>query len=207
MANDRERDSGSTDSTTVRLERSLNKVREGDQAAKAECLEVIRQRLVVLASRMYFRSPNLRQRFQAEDLLQESLIRLWRAMEGTVPASIADFMGFAAIQMRRALIDLIRSDAGRYVSRPVTRAQGEPVDSCDTTCGSPDELAVWSEFHIAVEQLPDPYRTVFDLLYYHELSQAEVAGIMNVSVRQVQRYWREARLKVRTTLDGSFPRF
>ncbi|MFO0844469.1 MAG: hypothetical protein U0797_19080 [Gemmataceae bacterium] len=40
----------------------------------------------------------------------------------------------------------------------------------------PQRLAGWSEFHAAIEKLPAEEREVFDLLWYHELPQAEAAG-------------------------------
>ena len=90
--------------------------------------------------------------------------------------------------------------------RPVIQGGGGAVeDHSDDARNAPEELASWSEFHLVAGQLPEPHRTAFDLLFYHELPQAEVASQMSVSIRQVQRYWSEARLKLCQMLDGAFP--
>jgi RNA polymerase sigma-70 factor (ECF subfamily) len=70
---------------------------------------------------------------------------------------------------------------------------------------SPDDLACWSEFHEAADRLPEPERTAFDLLYYHELPQIEVAGLMHVSERQLRRYWQSARRELHRVLEGMLP--
>jgi hypothetical protein len=41
---------------------------------------------------------------------------------------------------------------------------------------SPEELERWTEFHCQVEALPAEGREVFDLLWYHELTQEEAAA-------------------------------
>jgi RNA polymerase sigma-70 factor (ECF subfamily) len=123
-------------------------------------------------------------------------------------------MGLAALQIRRALCDLARDHFGREHGvngfgdrRPVvngTNGHSFEQHPSDSTW-HPEELACWSEFHAAVDRLPEPERTAFDLLYYHDLPQAEVAGLMNVSERQVRRYWQAARRKLHDLLDGLLP--
>jgi RNA polymerase sigma-70 factor (ECF subfamily) len=61
----------------------------------------------------------------------------------------------------------------------------------------------WSEFHEAIERLPDNEREVFELLWYHELPQEEVANLVGLSVRQVKRIWRAAKLRLHDELRGA----
>ena len=65
-----------------------------------------------------------------------------------------------------------------------------------------EELTKWTEFHQAVERLPENLRTVFDLLWYQELSQAEAATIMQTSERTIQRRWLDARLTLHKQLGS-----
>jgi RNA polymerase sigma factor (sigma-70 family) len=89
----------------------------------------------------------------------------------------------------------------------VGHVNGHSFDDHPADAGSaPDELACWSEFHAAAERLPEPERTVFDLLYYHELPPAEVAEVMEVSERQVRRYWQSARRALHRMLEGYLPK-
>jgi RNA polymerase sigma-70 factor (ECF subfamily) len=56
-----------------------------------------------------------------------------------------------------------------------------------------------------VETLPANEREVFEMLWYHELSQEEVAQLVGLSVRQVKRIWRSAKLRLHDHLFGESP--
>jgi RNA polymerase sigma factor (sigma-70 family) len=201
--------------TTIRIQRCLLRLARQDAAARAELLEHARRRLTLLADRMFAKFPMLHRREEAEDVFQEAMVRLWQSLEEVGPTTVAGFMGLATLQMRRALRDLARRHFGRHKGtaedpgrhRAVTGIQGltfddEPGDST----WHPDALACWSEFHAAAERLPEPERTAFDLLYYHELSQTDVANLMQVSARQVRRYWQTARRELHRQLEGILPK-
>jgi RNA polymerase sigma-70 factor (ECF subfamily) len=51
--------------------------------------------------------------------------------------------------------------------------------------------------------LPDEEREVVNLLWYDELTQEEVATVLNVSLRTVKRRWQSARLKLAEALGSS----
>lgn len=199
--------------TTVRIERCLARLRTDDAAVRGELLEYARRRLELLAERMFTRFPRLHPHEETADLLQEAMLRLWRSLEEVGPTTVASFMGLAALQMRRALFDLARTHFGRERGgdqpndrRIVSANNGHSFERhpADSTW-SPDELACWSEFHQAADALPEPERTAFDLLYYHELLQPEVAELMQVSERQVRRYWQSARRELHRVLEGMLP--
>ena len=201
-------------STTFHLERCLQRLRECDDTARAELLQFARRRLKILADRMFLRFPLLYAREQSDDLLQEAMLKLWQSLDQVSPMTVAGFMGLAAAQMRRALADLARRHFGREnelndmgsFNRPIILNGDSAVRrQIDDPRNSPSELASWTEFHTAAGVLSEPHQTAFDLLFYHELPQAEVAELMNVSVRQVQRYWSEARLKLCHELGGTWP--
>jgi DNA-directed RNA polymerase specialized sigma24 family protein len=69
----------------------------------------------------------------------------------------------------------------------------------------PTKLAEWVDFHETIDTLPEPEREVFDLLWYHGLSQDEAAGVLEVDVRTVKRRWRAAGLSLHATLGGELP--
>ncbi len=200
--------------TTERIQRCLVRLAADDPDARGELLEYARRRLEVLADRMFAKYPRLHFREESEDVFQEAMMRLWQSLEEVGPTSVAGFMGLAALQMRRALSDLVRRHFGRQsgsnqpeMRRPGMNGAGMQVLEgvvADSTWG-PEEIACWSEFHAAASRLPEPDRTAFDLLYYHELPQEEVAVAMQVSVRQVRRYWQSARLELHRSLEGLLP--
>jgi DNA-directed RNA polymerase specialized sigma24 family protein len=54
-----------------------------------------------------------------------------------------------------------------------------------------------------VARLPDDLRTVFDLLWYQEMSQAEAAALLGIAVRTVKLRWMKGRLQVQRALGGA----
>src|SRR5262245_14305943 len=201
--------------TTVRIQRCLQRLGKQDAAARTELIEYARRRLTVLSERMFTRYPLLHRREEAEDVFQEAMVRLWQALETVGPETVAAFMGLAALQMRRALRDLARNHFGRPAGGdpapvPRPRVDGTEGHTFENQPGNstwhPDELACWSEFHSAADRLPEPERTAFDLLYYHEFPHADVAEMMGVSERQVRRYWQSARRHLHGMLEGLLPR-
>jgi RNA polymerase sigma factor (sigma-70 family) len=202
-------------STTIHLQQCLERLSSQDAAAKSELLAFARRRLKQLADQMFHRFPQLYSREHSDDLFQEAMVRLWQSLEDVGPTTVPAFMGLAALQMRRALCDLARAQFGREGDSNVVGGRTVRVEFRDVIGTSesptedarnaPEELACWSEFHAAADKLPEPCRTAFDLLFYHEMPQSEVALLMNVSERQVRRYWHHARLKLSRILDDSWP--
>ena len=72
--------------------------------------------------------PKVRNWEDSGDVLQESTIRLMRALEEITPESPREFFGLAALQVRRQLLDLSR----RY-RRPMTRSIDAAASSDQST--------------------------------------------------------------------------
>src|SRR5262249_28107777 len=77
---------------------------------------------------------------------------------------------------------------------------GEQEPSVSTY--DPQKLGSWTEFHQQVEALPAQEREVFGLLWYHRMSQADAAAVLNVSLAPVKRWWRSARLGLEACRHG-----
>ena len=69
----------------------------------------------------------------------------------------------------------------------------------------PGDLALWTEFHETIDQLPQRLREVFDLLYYHGMTQEEAAAVLGVSDRTVRERWRDAKVELTDLLGDSLP--
>lgn len=164
----------------------------GDAEALNALIERSSTRLRNLSRHMLNGSPALRRWTGSDDVLQNSLIRLVRALEAVRPESSRDFFGLAALQMRRELVDLARHFFGPrgHGANHASGSDQRLLDGGANVDGEPpDVLAQWAELHEYIGRMEDEPREVVDLIFYQGLSQSETAEILDVSVRTVQRRW------------------
>jgi RNA polymerase sigma factor (sigma-70 family) len=188
-----------TESTTLGVQLRLDRLRKGDPKAREELIQVTWRRLRAIAgSKM--RGLGIDQSLgDSSDLLQETQLRLWQTLQSMTPESPRHFLNLAASIMRQELIDLLRrADVRRHRSLSpdsqgddTGQVHGE-LTALGTNTGDPARMALWSEFHERVEKLPPELKEVFSLIWYQDLSKADAAEVMGVSVRTVYRYWIEA---------------
>ncbi len=183
-------------------------MRAGDRAAREEMLQAVHARLNRLARKMLRHFPTVGRWEESDDLLQNAVLRLLRALQYIEPTSVGDFFGLAAEQMRRELLDLARRYRSRRVNGPSHATAPEGSDSgaaapdLPAPAEDPNELDRWCAFHEAVERLPAEQRDVVNLTYYHNWTQAEVAEHLGLSKRTVQRHWAAAMLTLHELLKG-----
>jgi RNA polymerase sigma-70 factor (ECF subfamily) len=191
---------------TTQLRRWVERIRGGDLAAREGMLRAVHARLERLARKMLRRFPAVGRWEQSDDLLNNAVLRLLRALQDVEPTSVRDFFGLAAEQMRRELLDLARRYRSRRVYGPSHLAgpqgshAGGTAPEPPAAEEDPDELDRWCAFHEAVDRLPVEQREVVGLIYYQGWTQAEVAEHMNMSKRTVQRHWAAAMLKLHALL-------
>jgi RNA polymerase sigma-70 factor (ECF subfamily) len=201
-------------STSRHIERCLKRLLCDDRTVRNELLEYSQRRLKTLAVRMFAQFPMLQRREEVDDILQEALLRLWTSVEEVRPETVMAFMGLAALQIRRSLLDLARRHFGRKNGHKTGQVQSLVPTSAsnwrlsnrfDDLENAPEVLMSWTEFHEAADSLPEPERSVFDLLYYHELPQVEVMELLNMSDRKVRSLWQSAQRKIARKIGGSWP--
>jgi RNA polymerase sigma-70 factor (ECF subfamily) len=193
---------------TTKLQGWIERFQAGDEAARDKLIEHTYERLRRLTRRMLKGYPRMKRWDESGDVLHNALLRLLRALAEVKPATLQEFFGLAATQIRRELIDLTRhyygpQGPGAHEEHAANAdgPEGKPYDKPETT-HEPSRLAEWGEFHEQVDRLPDKERQVFDLLYYHELSQPEAARVLQVSKETIKARWRSARLKLHHVLRG-----
>ena len=183
----------------------LRRFADGEQAALDDLITAASHRLQRLAHHMLSRFTGPGRWEQTDDVLQNALVRLLRALADVRPRSSDEFLSLAALQIRRELIDLTRHYYGPYgrgthhASSPANDANA-PTMTYPNPQPGPDQLTQWREVHHRVDDLPDELRDVGSLLYYHGLSQVEAAAQLHVSVRTVQRRWQKALLELHRIL-------
>ena len=201
--------------TTDVIEGLIDRLRRGDSAARDELLECAWGRLDRLTRKMLGGFPAVGRLEETGDVLNAAAVRLHNTLREVVPDSALHFFRLAAMQIRRQLIDLARLYRAHppVACRPPTPpsdggsdpGEAPGLDPPDGTTRDPSKLDWWTQFHEAVERLPEEPREVFDLLWYQGLKQAEAAELLGVSVKTIKNRWMRARLFLHEDLDGKMP--
>jgi RNA polymerase sigma factor (sigma-70 family) len=198
---------------SVQIQGWLDRLQAGDETARNKLIDCACQRLERLTRKMLRGYERVHRWEQTGDVLQNALMRLYRALSETHPASVTDFFRLAAVAIRRELLDLAKHYYGprgmganhASVARSPLSDDDSPVAWEAVHHDEPRHLAAWTEFHEQVSRLPDDERVLFDLLWYQELSQAEAAALLDVSERTVKRRWAAARLRLQEALGAWMP--
>ena len=191
-------------SSTVVVQRLLDLLQAGDSEASRQLLEVTMERLRILSRKILADVPSVERWEEIDDLLQNSSLRLWKALEKHHPPTPLDYFRLAAAVIRRELIDLSRRYFGPQGMganqakswQADSRSAASPIDHIDDSTYDPVKLSNWTEFHEYVENLPEAERTLFDLLWYQAMTLDEAAASIGSSERTVRRHWRLARVKL-----------
>ncbi len=197
---------------TLDLQACLDRMKEGDAAARNELIGGVCQRLEHLARKMLRNYPRIKRWTDTDDVFQNSVIRLMRSLEHVQPETMSAFFGLAATQIRRELIDLARHYYGpqglgthqKQISTHLSEEGNESFDPPDLTQNSND-LERWAQFHEEVENLPPKQREVFSLIYYHGWTQKQVGELFGVVERTVRTWWHETLDSLREKLQGEIP--
>lgn len=190
------------------LQQCLDRLKGGDPTAREELIRRACDRLDRLARKMLHANPRLQRWEGTDDVRQTAMMKLYRALDEVQPPTVKDFFRLAASHIRQTLIDLARHHYGPEGSAahhaslaPGDVASHPPAPTPTAPSTDPAATSAWSDFHEAAAALPDDQRAVFDLLWYHGLSQPEAADLLGIPLRTLQRLWRTTRL----TLGSLFP--
>jgi RNA polymerase sigma factor (sigma-70 family) len=185
------------DSTLADIEALLVRLRLGESDARHKLLMRTYDRLRKLAGALLSRNfPRLRDHHQLDSVVHEVWIRLDQALAGTHPATPLDFFRFATVKVRQVLLDMVyRADRRR--EKPLSDESGDPFDPS----GDPAQLACWTEFHERVECLPPVQREVFELRFYHGLTNRQIAELLGLADKPVSRLWLAASEQVAAALS------
>ena len=184
-----------SDETILELQQALNAANVGDSEAFNSLLLRFELRFRTLVRKMLWQYPHVRRWEDTDDVYQSSMMRLHRSLSDARPESVRQFVGLAATQIRRTLIDLARhyfgslgtgrnhhtDDQGRAADDP-----GGPVEN-SSSLNEPDSLEDWTAFHQATRNLPPEPREAFELVWYAGLQQNEAAALLNISRRTLIR--------------------
>lgn len=118
----------------------------------------------------------------AEDMVQETFVRLWRAAPGFDPAKGTPGAFIFTIG-RRAAIDLIRRRRG---DEATPLEEDAATTSPDGLRHEGDDLIASIDLHAALARLSAPQREVIDLAYVEDLSQSQIAARLELPLGTVK---------------------
>ena len=167
-------------------------VARGDRNALAELHHRHAAALLGLLHRI------LGNRSEAEDVLQEVLLQVWRRAGDFDPSRGHPFRWLATIARNRAL------DRLSVLTTRMRLVAGQPADPAEDLTPDPMTGASLAEdarqLRGALAQIPDAQRRVLLLAYFKGLSQSEIAGQLGVPLGTVKSNARLGLVKLRDLL-------
>jgi RNA polymerase sigma factor (sigma-70 family) len=153
-----------------------------------------------LLHRGYLRLTRPPVNLQADELLSALVERLLKALREARPDSVRQFFALASQHIRWELNDLAR----RLDEQPVDVVLSEGFVPAPASSGSglsPEARRMLA----AIDGLPEDEREVFELVRIQGTTQAEVAQLLNVSTKTVQRRLNRGLLLLAETLSDLRP--
>jgi RNA polymerase sigma-70 factor (ECF subfamily) len=161
---------------------------KGDQAALDELIPLVYDELRRLATR-YMRRENQGHTLQTSALINEAYLRLVD-QKNVQLQNRAQFFGFAAQLMRRILVDHARSRSR------IKRGGGVQMVSLAEQAVISNDVAEVIALDDALKNLAemDPRKAqIVEMKFFGGLTNEEVAEVLKVTSRTVEREWRKAK--------------
>ncbi len=178
------------------IEEAIN----GNPSAREALLDHACDRLMRMTRAMFHDFPALRRWEQTDDVFQDAMIRLHRALEAVEVDTVRYFFNLAGMQIRRTLLDLAKHHFGPEGAAANHHTDHQPADdkggSLRKVGEQPDDIEAWTEFHQQVERLPLDEQEVVNLLFYEGLQQEQAAAVLGISYSTLKRRWQAARLRL-----------
>lgn len=194
--------------STFFIQQQLEQLRAGNAGGRDQIVAFAVRRLDRLARQMLRDFPHVARFEDTDDLLQRAAIRLQQALTKVVPDDTVGLLRLTAQHLRYELIDLARYYRLRQLA-PQTQAAADDSVNTPGALNEPSDsthhplhLAEWTSVHEAIDAMPEELRQVVELLWYHDLTQEEVAGLLGIDRRTIIRRWQKARL----LLQGLVPK-
>jgi len=175
----------------------LRRLRNGDSSAVEQVVTIIYPELKRLAARQLRRErPN--HLLEPTALVNEAYMRLVTHDDQNWH-NRAHFFGAAANTMRRVLVDYAR--AGGAAKRTHDRATTVTLDQLVADAHGAENLVALDDALAALDQLAPRQAKIVELRYFVGLTVAEIAEVLGVTSRTVDRDWSAARTWLRLHLQ------
>jgi RNA polymerase sigma factor (TIGR02999 family) len=176
----------------------LNLVESGDRDAESRLAEIVYEDLHRIAAR-HMRGERIDHTLQATALVHEAYVELLGRK--TTWKDRVHFYAAAAQSIRRILVDYARK------SRSEKRGGGRRKVTLDDMVvfgdTESDELLIIHEALDRLAQWDARQARIVELRFFTGLSEEEIADILNISSKTVQRDWAMARAWLQSQLSGN----
>ena len=191
------------------IQASLDRLGADVSSARDELFAAARTNLLAMTRRQLHHFARLRRWEESDDIVQVVLLRLTKCLERLRPTTTREFLALSATLIRHELIDLANHyyrshGAGTCHQTPSVTGPSLVEGQPDRRALNPQKAAELAEIHEKIAELPPEDREVFDLHWYHGLSQDEIANMLDVSIRTVKRRWLSAKLCLGQSLGKEF---
>lgn len=178
-----------------RLQGLIDRLRANDASARSELVEHAYRQLCRLAAGLQRSFPILKGH-EPESIVHTAWERLMRAIDQSQPPTVTDLFRLSSHVIHRVLLDMAEHHRKLLIREGVRLSTGGEDESARLrTYHSADDsndaarLAVWCEFHDQVARLPQRERDVFEMHYYLDVTQAEIARLLDTHPRTISRLW------------------
>lgn len=171
----------------------LKAVARKDESALARLYDRYRHILFGLMMRI------LNNREEAEDVLQEVVIQVWRRAADFDERRGRPFTWLVTLARSRA-IDRLRSLTARErVATASTREASEDISDADSDAFRSEQRGLVNS---ALAQLPEEQKHALTLAYFEGLTQSEIAARLGIPLGTIKTRMRSGLIKLRELLSG-----
>ena len=165
---------------------------DGSYEALSECYRLWSPLLVGIAAR------SLGSRHDAEDVVQQVFVSAWRSRETLRPSEHALPAWLIGITRRRVADEYAR----RARERRKADRMGGTLDDDEARVGAADADQIVDRVVLrdAVEQMPEPRRSVLHLAYVEDRTQEDIAAHLGLPLGTVKSHVRRGLLQLRQHL-------
>jgi RNA polymerase sigma-70 factor (ECF subfamily) len=186
------------DLKTIQLRQLKARLEAGDEAAMDELLRACSARLERMARRMLRDFPGVRSHEQTGDVVNAAMPGFMKALKQLPFDSTRKFFGLANRHLKRRLLDMARRYARPGANLPPLSEVGP--ERIASPADDDDEMECWRALHEAAGKLPAEQCEVFDLRFYQGLDNPQIAELLQVCKKTVNRRYGAALLTLRERL-------